>query len=345
KVSNMRGGKVQGGSTSAKVWRAFMAPYLDGRPVAGAEYTAAFKNQPKADKTWTVELPPGRHELTVLAGGPETAGWSDPVVVTTPLPLDKRPVLHVVAVGIDTYSNGVPPLVGAAGDAAAIVAALQKHCAGPQNLFGEVLVHNPVVGPKGGSALADKDATRPAVLAALRNARAAAKPGDLVVFFFAGHGVTQGDNFYLLTAEADPDKLAATAISAADFREQLSGMRCPTLAVFDACQSAAGVKNLQPATEQLATAGTADDVRVTVLTAAGWDEKAVANPGGGLLTQALTKALKGEGVGYNPDDRTIYVLHLYAAVFNDVQRESKGRQHPHLQMPWNAPALAIRKAP
>ncbi|MFM7068432.1 MAG: transglycosylase domain-containing protein, partial [Actinomycetes bacterium] len=31
--TNMRGGKVQGGSTSARVWRAFMAPYLGGLPV------------------------------------------------------------------------------------------------------------------------------------------------------------------------------------------------------------------------------------------------------------------------------------------------------------------------
>jgi penicillin-binding protein 1A len=31
--TNMTGGKVQGGATAAKVWRAFMAPYLDGSPV------------------------------------------------------------------------------------------------------------------------------------------------------------------------------------------------------------------------------------------------------------------------------------------------------------------------
>ena len=31
--TNMRGGKVQGGATAARVWRAFMAPYLDGAPV------------------------------------------------------------------------------------------------------------------------------------------------------------------------------------------------------------------------------------------------------------------------------------------------------------------------
>jgi penicillin-binding protein 1A len=31
--TNMRGGKVQGGATAARVWKAFMAPYHDGLPV------------------------------------------------------------------------------------------------------------------------------------------------------------------------------------------------------------------------------------------------------------------------------------------------------------------------
>lgn len=319
--------------------------YLDGRPMAGNDTKVDFHGTPKAEKTWTVELPPGRHELTVLASGPATAAWSDPIAVTTPLPLELRPRMHVVAVGINAYRNGIPLLRNAKGDADAMVAALKQHCTGPNNRFQEVIVHTPAGALAPGSALTDTSATRTAVLGSLGKARAAAQPGDLVVFFFAGHGVTQGDQFYLLTIEADMDKLPATAIPAADFREQLAGMKCPTLAILDACHSAAGVKQLLPATDQIATAASADDVRVTVLTAAMGDEKALESPDGGLLTKAFTKALSGRGIGFNPDDRTIYIPHLYVAVFNDVQLDSKGKQHPFLQMPWNAPALAIRKAP
>ena len=58
RVTNMRGGKVQGGSTSAKVWRAFMAPYLEGRPVAKFPAAAANKGKGTVKDPWGGETAP-----------------------------------------------------------------------------------------------------------------------------------------------------------------------------------------------------------------------------------------------------------------------------------------------
>ncbi len=59
--TNMKGGKVQGGATAARVWKAFMAPYHDGMPVVrfeapdrlpkAATVPDPWKAQPKSSKS------------------------------------------------------------------------------------------------------------------------------------------------------------------------------------------------------------------------------------------------------------------------------------------------------
>jgi uncharacterized caspase-like protein len=178
---------------------------------------------------------------------------------------------------------------------------------------------------------------------------AGVKPGDLVVVFFAGHGVVQGGDFYLLTREADTGKaLKEHSLSGADLRQWLGEMPCSVLLLMDACHSAAGVAalKLKPATDDLARSLTDDQVAVTVLAAAMGHETAGERPGHGLFTQALLDGLKAGKAGpFDPDDHQMYVHHLYSYVFGKVRKDSAGRQNPFLNMPWTVPPLAIREVP
>jgi uncharacterized caspase-like protein len=293
--------------------------------------------QPTAQAEWTVTLAEGKHQLAVLARGPDAAAVSPPVAValagTKPLP-----VLHMLAVGVDKYADTTLTLNFAAADADALAKAFAKECKG--KLFSQV--HTRV--------LLDADAQRGAVLKALAAVRQQAKENDLFVVFFAGHGVKTKDQFYLLTVEAQVSNLAKTALSGADLRAGLSEFPCQVLLLLDACHSAGfgeGRKlkqaNLRPATDDATRTLTDDEVAVAVMCAAMGNEKAQEKGGHGLFTQALLEALaRGPGVPRNPFDHQVYVHHLQSYVFDHVSQRSGEQQHPFLSLPWVVTSFPVR---
>ena len=311
-----------------------MRVLLDGRPL------------PDGKGAWTpvpgeafveFEIPAGMHELKVLARSEDGAAVSEPVVVKAPQRPDSQPTLHRVCIGVNEYDDAGLRLGSAAKDAAAVFAALGKECVGISNRFGAAK----------GEQLLDKDATRERALKALSDARRAAKGGDLLVVFFAGHGVRQGEEFYLLTREADTTKdLAGKSLSGADLRKALAEVECPVLLLIDACHSAAAVRTFRPATDDLTRALTDDAIGVTVMSASMAHETAGATEANGLFTAGLLKGLRaGDGVPFDPYERQVYVHHLYSVAFSEVRRATGGRQNPFLNMPWTAPPLAVREVP
>jgi WD40 repeat protein len=319
---------------------------LDGRAHPDVK-PVAIKADDAAKAVWTIDPLPGQHELKVLARCPDISGVSAARVLAEPLPDKDKPLLYRVCVGVNDYDQKGLALGSAKQDAEAVFDALEKDCTGPNNRFRAAA----------GLKLLDKDATRNAVLEALKGAqKAGVKPGDLVVVFFGGHGVVQREKdekgelkneFYLLTREADTGKpLAGQSLSGADLRAAFGELPCSVLLLMDACHSAAGIKALKPATDDLTRSLTDDQVAVTVLAAAMGYETAGEHPGHGLFTQALLEGLKaGAGVPFDPHDHELYVHHLYSYVFGEVRRASEGKQNPFLNMPWTVPPLALREVP
>jgi WD40 repeat protein len=307
---------------------------VDGRRLPEGGVLDLKAGQEKAEATWEVELPPGPHDLKVLASGPDTSAASAAVPLDVPVPSTAgRPTLHLIAIGIDTYPKKDLQLTCAARDARELARAFAEHCAGPGNLFGAATV----------TPLLDGDAKRAAVLAALREARQAVKPGDLLVFSFAGHGARQGKAFYLLTADADPDRLAGTALSGEDLRAALADMPCQVLLLLDACHAAAGVRAF---IDEAARGLTDDETGVAVLCAAMGSEEAQEKDGHGLFTRAVLGALGGaDGVPFNRHDRRQYVHHLGAFVQDEVRELSHDEQHPFLTMPYVTESFPVRLLP
>lgn len=310
---------------------------LDGRPIAGGIGQKTVALGEKSEATWQIEIPAGHHELKLLARNDDSSSVSDPLIVTGPKSQANQPVLHRLCVGINEYQLPALNLGAAAKDATDVFAALEQHCVGSENRYGTAR----------GTVLTNKQATRAAVLKALSDIRKAAKPGDLVVFLFAGHGVKQQDEFFLMTHEADPNaSLKGKSLSGDDLRAALSEMECPVLLIMDACHSARGVKAFRPATDDLTRSLTDDTAGVTVLAAAMAHEVASATAENGYFTAALLKALQvGQGVPFDPHEHVLYTHHIYSVVFSEVRKASNGKQNPFLNMPWTVPPLAVREVP
>jgi uncharacterized caspase-like protein len=239
--------------------------------------------------------------------------------------------MHLVPIGINYGHDPTLKLDFAAADAKAIADAFKQGCKGP--LFADVK----------GEPLVNEQAKRKAVLDALAALRKQPpKPNDLVVIFFAGHGVKEKDQFYLLTVEAKTNDLAKTALSGEDLRKTLGDLSssCQVLLMLDACHSSAGVKNFRPAIDDITRNLTDDECGVAVFCAAMAHEKALEKSGNGLFTRAVGEAL--QSARGHPRTGRLYLHHLHSYVFDRVSDESEDRQHPFLSLPWIVESFPVR---
>lgn len=144
-----------------------------------------------------------------------------------------EPAVHAVVVGVNKYLPPIKSLYGAVADAEDIAAAFNQ------------LGVKPLL-------LREGEATRAAVLAGLNGMLDRARPGDVVVFTYAGHGdlsktfsadqteATGKDQFILLagaalTAPGDRERILDDEIGAWLDRATAKGLR--PVVVFDSCHS------------------------------------------------------------------------------------------------------------
>jgi len=305
---------------------------MDGRPLADGSANERFGDgKVKAGAEWSVMLPPGKHQLTVLARCPDASSKSNSIDVEVADPA-RQNTLRVLAIGVNDYEDSTLKLDFAAKDAQDIAANFQKCCKG--ELFTEV--H--------GQTLVNAAARKDAVLKELAELRKLAKPNDLVVIFFAGHGVKEKDKFYLLPVEVKTTDLARTAISGEELRKSLGEFPCQVLLMLDACQSSGSLKSFRPAVDDITRNLTDDDCGVAVMCAAMAHEKALEKSGNGLFTRAVVQALnRAEGVPFNRHNRLFYVNHLHTFVLDEVREQSGDRQHPFLNLPWVVESFPLAK--
>jgi WD40 repeat protein len=319
---------------------------LDGRPLADGKGVWTPESSKSPEANFEIDVPPGQHELKLLVRSADGATVSEPLLVKGPANSANKPTLYRICIGINDYQDPTLKLGAATQDARDMFDSLARHCVGESNRYGTAM----------GELILDKEATHDRVTKALTKAIKNTKPGDLLVIFFAGHGVKQDipakemrearSEFFLLTHEADlkKDDLTGLSISGKDLRDTLSQVECPVLLIMDACHSAKAVKSFRPATDDLTRTMTDDTVGVTVLSAAMSHETAGATNENGHFTAGLLKGLKAEtGVPFDPYERQLYVHHLYSVAFSEVRRATNGKQNPFLNMPWTSPPIALRE--
>ena len=220
-----------------------------------------------------------------------------------------NPNIYILSIGVSQYKGELLKLSYASKDARdfsqVITASAQKLL----NINGRQNVHTYIFNTEAGSRRwpAKADIEKLIDTIALK-----AKADDILIIFFAGHGVLQAGekNFYLLTAEASGFELNGiekeVAISTNELKEWLRKIKAnKQVLILDACNSGEVIQNFQelvlkrdvPADQQRALESLKDKTGMFILSASASGQSAYEASiyGQGLLTYSLLSGIKFGG--------------------------------------------------
>jgi len=197
---------------------------------------------PRVQYTFEVTLVPGEDNLlrAIALAKDRLEGSPDEVKVYYEAPVPPKPTMHVLVVGINNYDDRSLHLDFAQPDAQALGRFFQSH----GNLFSSVQVVS----------LLDEEATKANIQAAFDRLAQMAKPEDVVLFYFAGHGMLVGRDFYFLSRDmhkvADIESAVREyGIAASSLGEALQRIKAvKQVLMLDACQSESALPTLAKAT-------------------------------------------------------------------------------------------------
>ena len=258
---------------------------------------------------------------------------------------DVKPSVYAVVVGVSKYQGDKLNLRYAAKDAEDFATALRLAA---DRLFGADRVHVTLLTATN----ADSRPTRAALVKAL-DALKTTKPGDLVIVYLAGHGVTQGGqdgDWHYLTADAQSGDLGeaavrkAVSLSSADLTDLLkqSPARKQVL-ILDTCHSGRVVEKLTekrdvPGSQVRALERVKDRTGMHVLAGCAADAVSyeASKYGQGLLTYSLLLGMQGAKLREGQYVDIIDLFGFAADKVPELARDIGGVQRPTIASPRGA---------
>ena len=267
-------------------------------------------NDGNETKKYTINLLPGDNNFRAIAlNSQRTESDADEIIVTysangnQPIPkpvqnnntviispIDKNATMYLMVVGINAYTNKINPLSYALPDATAFKEEIEKDAksilAGVKTYF-----------------ITDAKANRAGIINAFNEIKKDAKPQDVFVFYYAGHGYISPANkeFYLVSADvADGgESLLKNGIPAKELQQYAVDIQAQKqLFILDACQSAGafGAMLQHDGEQQKSLAVVARSTGTHWMAASGSTEtaKEFGQLGHGAFTYVLLQALKGQ---------------------------------------------------
>ena len=235
--------------------------------------------------------------------------------------------LQAVLVGVDAYAEPRLKLNYARSDAQRLAEALRKRRGG---YYGAVDAET----------LLDEAAKPDAILRAVETAVQRVKPGDTLVFGFAGHGVRGRDGkFYLTAAGFRSDDVEGTGLAWSKLADALGRSPVRTILFLDACHSGlADSQGIATNDEAVGDLLTGHKSPLLVFAASkgrqfSFEDKKDQPPrwGGGVFTHALVQALDRDWKAFDGNNNdALEVSELYRAVKSIVVKETGGNQTPWL---------------
>jgi WD40 repeat protein len=275
---------------------------------------------------WDVRLPADPKNLIQVVVGTDapTAALGDILIERPPgVRPDRQSRLWILAVGIDKYADpAIQRLSFAVADAESITKTLQQRSKGWYTVDKAVVLKNEQATPQQWQkALQDVG----------KDLKQRARPDDLLVLFFAGHGIVDSETkrYYFVGHEFKVEDLEkrqyAACISWKDF-QLLAGIPCRRLVLLDTCHAGA-IQTLRSQNLKAAVRDLQDDVIFTFAASAG-NEKSAENKvwQHGAFTQSLLEALRGEAPGLRAPVITLNEAVTY--VQSAVRKLTKDRQNP-----------------
>ena len=207
--------------------------------------------------------------------------------------VDKSATMHLVVVGINAYKNPKMSLNYARADAAAFKEEIEKDA---KTVISNIKTWF----------VTDEAADKTGITTALQQVQQNAKPQDVFVFYYAGHGVIAGGNkeFYLVPNDvADlhnvDEALKTHGIAAKELQQYAINIQAQKqLFILDACQSAGAFTEMlrSDGSQQKNIALVARSTGTHWMAASGAQQFAneFSTLGHGAFTYVLLQALKGE---------------------------------------------------
>jgi len=249
----------------------------------------------------------------------------------------KKPRIYAVIVGVSKYKNSQFNLNYADSDAK--------------------LIYDFLKSPNGGGVPDDQiklvlndDATRANIVKNIQKIFKDSDKEDLIFFYFAGHGVAEGQSMYFLSSEAELDNLIGTAVSQEDIEKSIKVARAKkAIMVLDACHAGATVISFGGSRDvdvrnriALEIAQASDGLGL--ITAAGPNQLSKEDPkwggGHGAFTWFFIEGLKGPAD--TDGDKIITLREAYKYAQKKVEEATGGKQSPEHNGNLDLPLGAIK---
>lgn len=263
----------------------------------------------KRSKTYAVEMANELNEFRVkVMNFQKIESRSDELVIEYTGEVIATSTLHVLAIGINKYKNAAYNLNYAQPDAFSFVEKLNERSKAIFKNINRVEIY-------------DEEATKENITIGFKAMIARAKPEDVFMFYYAGHGTLDEENneeYYLVPTDitklyGDPAQLHARGISATEIRGFLTQIKSQKqIVLMDACHSGGALKSLSTrgvATDEKAMVQLARSSGVVMIASSGTKQLATEFEAlkHGVFTFALLEALDGKG---DNGDRKITVNEL-----------------------------------
>jgi uncharacterized caspase-like protein len=211
-------------------------------------------------------------------------------IAATISPVDKMATMYLMVVGINAYTNKINPLTYALPDATSFKEEIEKDS---KTVLANVQTYF----------ITDAKANKAGIINAFNEIKKAAKPQDVFVFYYAGHGYINPANneFYLVSADvADGgESLLKNGVPAKELQQYAVDIQAQKqLFILDACQSAGAFDAMlkHDGEQQKSLAVVARSTGTHWMAASGSTEtaKEFGLLGHGAFTYVLLQALKGQ---------------------------------------------------
>ena len=284
----------------------------------------------------TVTVPSEDSEVLVFAEN--KYGISTPVSLrlkwtgAKPAPVDDKPVLYVLSIGVSEYIEPDNRLKFAAKDAIDFAAIVQIQ---KGKLYRDVVV----------KLLTDAKATRAEVLAGFDWLQKQVTAKDVGIVLIAGHGINDDrGNYYYLPVNADGDKLETTAVPFSVIKAHLSGLHGKGLLFVDTCHSGNVMgkrRGFSTDTTGILNELSSPEYGLVVIASSTGKQYSFENAewGNGAFTKALVEGLSGRADLKKRGRITHKMLDFY--VSDRVEELTQGKQTPVNTSPLGVPDYTI----
>ena len=271
-------------------------------------------------KTYPLTLQKGENEVTITIYNTKNVASDTEVLHLYSQGVQNPPSLYVLSVGVSEYEVSSQNLTYADSDAEKIAAIFGSQV--NADIYDKVRIKT----------LLNEEATRISIKDGINSFLSDARIDDMVVLFFAGHGVTDSrGRYYFLGHDGDMNNPSANGIKQNDFEDDLiaSVQAGKVLVMLDSCQSGSvtgrrGTNDITEVVDRLCSA-----TGFTVMSAARGNEYAYEDPDwdGGAFTLAVDDALRNSRADANKDG-FVDINELDSYVYDKVIELTGSKQHP-----------------